>query len=377
MAHSPKGTPMRIQAGTLIAHRLIDVADAIDLARAESAWQRRHGDTSRRTRLTTVAPNELAFEAPPLQVELESITFELEGREVTARVSARLYDFGAIALAVHVAVSDLDWDAFVQRCNALDRTLGPAAASPLWDKALRTVRDTIGDALHRPAQAHLEEDYLYAVVRRTEPALDAAQFQSSVDLASLLSGETRPLSSTQRAELTGKAFSYYVDDLVMLTWDRAVVLSPHDDLDVVDIIEVANAQLLEMRYYDALMDSELTKMNDLVFNARGGLSLMASRRCAALARRVHGLVAEVTALTSKVENTLQVTEDVYLARVHSHALELFRVQKLSQSVHRKLAIASDTYAALYDEASTRRAELLELAIVLLIVFEIVLALVRH
>jgi uncharacterized Rmd1/YagE family protein len=60
--------------------------------------------------------------------------------------------------------------------------------------------------------------------------------------------------------------------------------------------------------------------------------------------------------------------------VYSASLELFRVSKLSAAVDRKLAIIRDTYSALYEEASSRRAELLELAIVLLIVFEIALAL---
>lgn len=105
--------------------------------------------------------------------------------------------------------------------------------------------------------------------------------------------------------------------------------------------------------------------------------MLAARRFARLARRLHGLVAEVTELTGRVDNVLQVTEDVYLARVYSAALELFRVRTLSASVERKLAIIRDTYAALYDEASGRRAELLEVAIVLLIVVEIVLALWHH
>jgi hypothetical protein len=117
-------------------------------------------------------------------------------------------------------------------------------------------------------------------------------------------------------------------------------------------------------------------MYDLVEGARGGLSLVASRRAARLARRLYGLVAEVTELTEKVENSLQVTEDVYLARIYGAALDLFRVPKLSAAVDRKLAIIRDTYGALYEEASSRRAELLELAIVLLIVFEIVLALAK-
>jgi hypothetical protein len=132
-----------------------------------------------------------------------------------------------------------------------------------------------------------------------------------------------------------------------------------------------------MRYYDELLDAELPHMYDLVEAARRTRTLFAARRFADLARRFYTLVAEVTELTEKVDNALQVTEDVYLARIYTAALELFRVRLVSAAVERKLAIIRDTYTALYDEASSRRAELMELLIVALITGEVVLALVRH
>jgi len=184
------------------------------------------------------------------------------------------------------------------------------------------------------------------------------------------------LSDGARQDLLRQRFSYYTDDLVVLTWDRAFIYEPRGDSDVVDVIEIANAQLLEMRYYDELLDDELPRMYDMVAAERGKLAPLASRRFANLARRFQTLVAEVTELTEKVDNALQVTEDVYLARVYSAALDLFRVSTVSAAVDRKLAIIRDTYSALYDEASGSRAELLEILIVLLIVIEIALALIR-
>ena len=50
----------------------------------------------------------------------------------------------------------------------------------------------------------------------------------------------------------------------MLTWDRAFIYEPRRDSDVADVLEVANAQLLEMRYYDELLDAELPRMYDLI-----------------------------------------------------------------------------------------------------------------
>ena len=54
---------LNIQSGSLVAHRLLDVADGIDLARVESAWQSQPGRECRRTLLVTAA---MAFEVPPV-----------------------------------------------------------------------------------------------------------------------------------------------------------------------------------------------------------------------------------------------------------------------------------------------------------------------
>ena len=144
-----------------------------------------------------------------------------------------------------------------------------------------------------------------------------------------------------------------------------------------DVIEVANAQFLQMRYYDELLDAELPRMYDLVEETTRRFTV-GPRRFAGLARKLYTLVAEVTELTEKVDNALQVTEDVYLARVYTAALDLFRVKAVSDAVDRKLAIIRDTYAALYDEAASSRAGLMEAAVVILILVEIVLALFgRH
>ena len=139
---------------------------------------------------------------------------------------------------------------------------------------------------------------------------------------------------------------------------------------------MANAQLLEMRTYDEMLDAELPRMRDLVAAARRRTNLLASRRYARLARDLHSLVAEVSELAERVDNALQVTEDVYLARVYAAAMEMFRVTNVSAAVDRKLAIIRETYTALHDEAAGARAELLEIVILVLIGVEIVISLLR-
>ncbi len=366
---------LMVTAGAIVALRLFDVAYAIDLTRAETllAEQAR---TARRSQLSATPPKAMAFGVPPVAIALDPVPLLLDGTEVAAAVAGRLYDFGALTIALRVPIADVSWTRFVRQLNAVDHSVEGGAAGDTWEHLLQQVRTLLGPALIRPTESGVQEDYLIGVVHAFDRTLTAAALQDSVDLVPLLSGEQRPLSGSARQDLLRQRFSYYVDDLVVLTWDRAFIYEPSADSDVMDVLEVANAQLLEMRYYDELLDDELPRMYDLVTKARSARTLLASRRFADLARRLHTLVAEVTELTERVDNALQVTEDVYLARIYAAALELFRVPSVNAAVDRKLAIIRDTYTALYDESSASRTELMELLIVILIIAEIVIALVR-
>jgi hypothetical protein len=365
-----------VRVGRVIACRLFDIAYGIDLARAERVWAARPGAASSRSRLSGTEPKAVTFGVAPVVLALEPLPLELPDGPVPAAVTARLYDFGVVAFSLQIDAAGLTWDGFARLLNAVDGAVKPGADCPIWPDLLGRLRALLAPALIRPATSTLEEDYLIGLVEAFTVPLAAAEIPAMLDLVPLLSGEERPLSDAARADLLRQRFSYYADDLVVLTWDRAFIHEPRGATDVVDVLEVANAQLLEMRYYDELLDAELPGMYEQVEATRRTASILAARRYARLARRFYTLVAEVTELTERADNALQVIEDVYLARIYGAALELFRVRSVGAAVDRKLAIIRDTYAALYEEASSSRAELLEVAILLLIVVEIVLAVLR-
>jgi hypothetical protein len=376
MGQDQQTATLDVTAGSILAYRLFDVAYAIDLAKAEQIWARTVRTGSSRGRLTTTPPKAIAFGVPPVALDMGSLELQLPDGPLQATVTARLYDFGVVSIALRVAVTDLSWTAFSQRLNAIDRAVGLAPATALWTQLMDRVRKGVGDALVRPIPSPLEEDYLVGVANAFSEPMTAEALIGRLDLIPLLSGEQRPLSEGARRDLLRHRYSYYTDDMVVLTWDRAFLYEPRGDTDVIDVLEVANAQLLEMRYYDELLDAELPRMYDLVEATRRRWALPGARRFADLARRLYTMVAEVTELTEKVDNALQVTEDVYLARIYAAALELFRVPTVSAAVDRKLSIIRDTYTALYDEAHSSRSEWLEIVILVLIFVEIVLAVVR-
>jgi hypothetical protein len=371
------GTELRVLSGQVIALRLFDLAYEIDLRRAEELWAQRSARSSERSRLARTPPKAVSFGVPPLALELGPVTLEIDGSAVDAVAGVRLYDFGIAALSLRLPVRDLAWADFARLVNRTDQAVGPAATTDIWDGLLAQLRTLLGEALDRPTAAPLQEDYLVAVVNAFDEAVTAEALQARADLVPLLSGEERPLSAAARSDLLRQRFSYHPDDLAVITWDRAFILEPRRETDVADVLEMANAQLLEMRTYDEMLDDELPRMRSLVEAARRRTNLLAARRYARLAGHLHALVAEVTELAERVDNALQVTEDVYLARVYAAAMELFRVPTVSAAVDRKLAIVRETYTALHGEAAGVRAELLETAILALIAVEIILSLIRH
>jgi hypothetical protein len=365
---------VRIGSGTIVVMRLFDVAYAIDLARVEALWAAHAKAAPSRARFSATPPKAMSFGNPPVVLMLGPLNLEFGGVALECTLTASFHDFGAVVLAVRVPLRDCSWSQLVARQRAVEATIGPGADTALWREQWEVLAPVVGPALEKPSNASLHEDYSLILVHEVSGTPSADALLSRIDLVALLSGEERELSDASRQDLLRQRFSYYADDLVVLTWDRAFIYEPRGDSDVADVLEVANAQLLELRYYDELLDAELPRMYDQVEGARRTVALFAARRFAHLARRLYTLVAEVTELTEKVDNALQVTEDVYLARVYSAALNLFRVPSVAAAVDRKLAIIRDTYTALYEEASSRRAELMELAIIVLIIVEIVLAL---
>ncbi|HSU14628.1 hypothetical protein [Longimicrobium sp.] len=363
-----------MRSATVEVLRIFDVAESIDLDRVESLLAGR--GTVARIRLTRVEPKAIAFGDPPVVTELPAPPMDVLGRRCPTRAAARIHAFGVVSVSLEVLLPEpLPWPGFEAFAREAERE---AAALRFWRERLDALLDAIRPAMDDPSTIRVEEDYAIVTLRELDPK-PARPLAEVVDLVPLLTQEARPLSAAARAEAMRYTHSYYTDDVVVLTWDRALVLEPGNDDDVADVLEVANAQLLELRVYDALLDREIPRIYDVAEAVqRRGVALF-QRRYSRAANQMRALVAEISEITEKVENALKVTEDVYLARVYTSATELFRIPALAASIDRKLALIRETYTSLYDQAVATRAEWMEAAIIALIVLEVVLAIIagRH
>ena len=360
--------------GEAIVYRLFDVGYGIALDRAfdllaSAAPERRR--PSRGEAQTIQIPN------PPVTASLGTETLEIAGHVVEVEMSARVFDFGAVSLRARISSPPgLGWSAFA--------SWGAAVGVAPWTDVFPRLRDKllarIAPAIEQPMVSPLTEDYtvfrVHQLVDRSGAPVPPATLED-LDIARLLLGEQRPLAASARKELLSPRHSYFEDDLAVLTWGAALVVEPvRHDTDVQYVLEFANAQLLELRWYDAVLDAELPAIQTLLIHARQGFHLF-GRRYSRLLERLQRRVADSVELVERVENSLKVTDDVFLARVYARALEEFRERVWRSGIDRKMRIVRDTYDMLNAESIARRSETLEVVVVLLIALEIALALFRH
>ena len=77
---------------------------------------------------------------------------------------------------------------------------------------------------------------------------------------------------------------------------------------------------------------------------------------------------------ARVDNTLKVIGDFYLARVYESAVRRFRIRAWQASIDAKQALLAQAYSLIRGQIEARRTTLLELTVIVLIVVEVILAL---
>lgn len=371
-ARAPQEEPT-IAEGAILLYRLYDVAEEIDLAAAEARLAVL-APTSR-LRFARVPPRHIHLPNPPVAVSMGTVQNPVPGIGGLAEISARVYDYGAVSVTLTVPTTGWSWSRLQETARVLADT---PEVDALARQTLESLVASLGKAVDRPHPSDFGEDYTVYFVSAFAPQLTADELLARVDLAQLLLGEASGvrLGDREREYATRHRFSYYRDDLTVIDWNAAFVYEPGGERDVPDVLEHATSQLLELRYYDEVLDRQLGDIYDQVARGSRAWNPLFPNRYLRLARRLTSLVVELTEITEKVENSLKFIDDLYLSKVYHAALERFRVPHWQSSVQRKLAIVQSVQQLVQNRITASRSLLLEATIVLLIVTEIVLALLK-
>jgi hypothetical protein len=351
-------------SGHVTAFFLFDVAEGADLGAVRGLL----GAAGQSARLPPrpALPAYVGYQDAPVQADAEAFGVKpIDGMAGRLKV----YDYGVVSLALTRPFSGT-WDDLVALAGELSASPLEAAAEACCRQAVARLRA----ALQQPRDSYLSEDYyVYGITAHEgSPSADGLLAEHGGDIARLLRGEHEPLSPQERDEVLRHRLSYLASDLVVPSWSAAFVYDTDAGLaGALEILEYANSQLLQFRYYDQRLDAELTRTYARLQQTRW-YEPWIGRRYTAAARALHRVLIDVNELTDRTENALKLVGDVYGARLLGLAAARLGLGAWKDAVHDKLKTLDDIYRFAVDQTAMDRGEVLEAAIVLILIFELVL-----
>src|SRR6185436_10006230 len=243
-----------IRSGLVTALYLFDVAGAIDI---EATRKLLGGEaTIARFDDKTAGPTKIQYTQPPVVADGRVFgCAELAG----FRVRVKAYDYGVISLMLSKPFTG-NWSHLVSLGQSL------IESEPLEDDATAACRRVVAklsSALTDVRKTFLSEDYLvFAVTDTATPETSASLLdRHGTDIAQLLRGERAELSEQEREAVLRYSLSYLATDLVVTAWNAAFVFDTEPGTRAsIEILELANSQLLEFRYHDDLLETEMTRI---------------------------------------------------------------------------------------------------------------------
>jgi hypothetical protein len=357
-----------IRSGQVVAFYLFDVAETIDLARIAASVG--EAVTAARLAPKPVTPPYVQYDKPPISFEGSALGVpELDGFQVRLRA----YDYGVISVALTRPFSS-GWSDLIGIGQSL---IENSDLEQRAEAVCRQAVDRLGSALVGARATFLSEDYLVVVINELETGLPAKTLlaERGGTIAAMLRGERQPLSDEEEQKILHHHISYLSDDLVIPTWNAAFVYdTPSGAQAALEIIEFANSQLLEFRYYDELLDSQLASIYAQLQHPKWHDKWIGSKYSKA-ARQVHSLFIDVNELTDRTENTLKFVGDIYAVRLFALIASRLGLETWKANVQKELKTLDDIYRFAVEQSSISRGQFLELTVVLILILELFLILI--
>ena len=364
-----------LATGSIILYHLSDLGDEIDLAAADRLFA---DSAPTRRRPGRVEARALSIPTPPLVVSLAGRRLTIGEADCEVDCRATLFDFGVVSIRLHVApVTGLSWSRLAAFVASLP---GNAELQAMVAEQRQRLLERLRPAIRTLQLAAVTEDYTVVRLHQLEDAAGSPSDPRSLDerqLGELLLPAGADLDPRTRASLLAHRSSYTNRDRPCWVGCRPRRRADPADTDVEQLLEFANAQLLELRVYDARLDRGLREMSARISAARRAAAGVFTSSYRSLLIELLTVVADVSELVERADNAFKVTDDVYLGRVYTDSMRIFRADVWRADVARKLDTLRATYTMLHNETQTTRAHLLEIAIILLFVLDIALALLRH
>ncbi len=343
-------TELKITKGSVTVYYCFDIANEIDIDKIETVFGKKPEKGN--IVLERLTPSYVQYKNPPLLIRLGKkkigkFNFELE---------AKLYEFGVVTIRLWMPISG--------SIKSLQQLSSKLVNNKELEKAARAELDKIKKEIQPSLETHkmevdqFFEDYIIFEVNKFNRKItpDDLLEKYKMDIARALRCEEGELSRHELLDAVKFHLSYYKDDIVFIDWNAAFIFDEKHTYDVTDVLEYAVIELLELRTYDTVLDSVLDKAySDLLKKNRFSLSPHTKTLNYLAEVRL-----EISDVIEKVENSLKLIGDLYLAKVYTLASGRFYHEKWRRGVEKKLETLEGIYSMLSGRQWDRKLLLVEI-----------------
>ena len=244
--------------------------------------------------------------------------------------------------------------------------IGARSVVSIRSRALEHMGDHSCRCLRYPSLTSFVEDYAIVEVEVFTVPHDVNDFctRYAHDIAQILRAKPQPLSSPEVADALAYRIAFRVDDVMIVDWNAALIVDREGD-DVRAVLELANVELLEMRYLDRHMDDALDRSYEALTPRRGN-TIFRLGGFGADRHRVARMQVDSAILFEGVNNALKLLGDQYLSRVYRLISQRCHLAEWDAGILRTLQTLESIYEKMSDQATNRRKEVLEWILLLTI-----------
>ncbi len=352
-------------SGKILIYRVFDIGPDVDLEKvqntfmASTALHRFRLNKSSRAMIINNAPLTLSLEGG--RVEALDLTLDYE-------IAAKIWVFGAVSISLMMTIPpEIDWNKLIELGTYLEND--PRMHQLAVQKTAQVLQQLDPGRLTNLNLETYEDYTIYAFKKLPGTEINALNLFQNYDVPRLILSEpSETLSEQVRKGISDGAVQYSQNDISVINWNSALIIEPSGSLDIPDVIEFALCQLLEMRYYDDLLDIKLTALYTALEQKHLSIWETYSER---LSKEAAQKYLEISDTIERVENSMKVVGDFYLAQIFRTASARFRFNDWRESVDQKLNNLAEISKLLTSDINERRNRLLEIVIIVLISIEVI------
>ena len=251
------------------------------------------------------------------------------------------------------------------------------------NKKIAEIHDKLNPA--KKGQGYpITKRYTLLKIKDFKPVLDhkGLKEQYGEIITRFLSGETsiRPLHSKEINDKLANDLSYYDEDLFLASPEGVFILGCDDYLkDLRELLELTISLLLLFQIYDRKIDQEITHAFDAIKKMHSSKVYFLTQAPRNLERSLLKVSEIGLIILDDIEDLMnphKITQDWYYQSAYQRMLNTLKVWDFEKVVEHKIDALQELYSTARQLSSEQLTMLLEVAVVLMILWEIVLPLVK-